>query len=475
MKLFWKFFFTTMFVSVTCLAIGGYILISSNLHTLLDNEVQTAYDYGDIVYYSLANELNTASYSRVTEYSSTMQKVRQVAAAIHINNMNQKIPFRIFDDSGNVIFSSLTETLDQDMLSVLDAQQKGWTLKKENSRIYIQTIQPAVYRNETFYIETVRDASYVFDGQRAQYETFVKIMIAMVFIAGIFTFGISKLLIKRVVFLSRVTNDISNGNLSKRAPVNGSDEITVLSKNFNRMADDLEQKIYALQDEANKKELFVGAFSHELKTPLTAIIGYSDMLRRKKMDQEQQHLCAEYIFAEGKRLEHLSMRLMDLIVLKNQEVYLAPVDISHLCNEVCSAFIPQLSECHITLLCDVESAIIPMERDFMKTVFINLIDNAKKAIEANGQIQIKGRQRRGYYAIRIQDTGNGMEQQELAKIKEAFYMVDKSRTRKQGGVGLGLAICDAIVKLHGFEIGFESTPGIGTTVTITMRGVKKDA
>lgn len=470
-----------MIISVTCMALGGYILINSNLHTLLENEAKVAYDYSDMVYYSLENELSSQTLLTQLDIAENQDEnedaaviLNHVASSIDINNMNKNVSFGIVSSDGKEIYSSLVVTLDKKILSSLDQEKKGWAVKKNKDGTYIQALLPIQYQDSTFYIETLRDVSSVFDGQKQQYETLLEIMVGMIVVAGLFTFIISKLLVRRVVLLSEITKDLTDGNLSKRVSVSGRDEITTLSRNFNKMADELEEKICALQDEAHKKELFVGAFSHELKTPLTSIIGYSDMIRSKDMSKEQLYICSDYIFSEGKRLENLSMRLMDLIILQNQDVHFVTVNIKQLFEEVCILFTPIYKELNIKLSCELEMATILMEPDLMKTVLINLIDNGRKAIEKNGQITISGKWYQDDYKVSIRDTGKGMEKQELDKITEAFYMVDKSRSRKQGGVGLGLAICDEILKLHHFELCFESKLNMGTTAIITMKGVKND-
>ena len=104
---------------------------------------------------------------------------------------------------------------------------------------------------------------------------------------------------------------------------------------------------------------------------------------------------------------------------------------------------------------------------------LNLLDNARKAVGGNARISLKGHPvERGYQFI-IEDNGCGMETNELSKIKEAFYMVDKSRSRSVDGFGLGLALCDQIVKIHHGTIRFESVLGQKMTVTIVLKGVKK--
>lgn len=464
-----------MFVSIICFALGGYVLINSNFQSLLDSEAKTAYSFGDIVYYSLSNELKDTKYFLLVEDRDNKfyDLIREMAQTVNINTTNGKIRFSILKNDQSVLFSSLEEKFDKNLVSHFNSNQKGYSLKKIDKEVYIQAFRPAKFWNGDYYIETIRDVTYIFDNQKSQYETMFRLMIGMIVLAGILTAIISKFIMQQVVSLTKTTKEISAGNLGKRVEIRGDDEFTLLSENFNRMADDLEEKIHELQNEAEKREIFVADFSHELKTPLTSIIGYSDMLRSKEMDRERINLCANYIYTEGKRLETLSMRLLDLIVLKNRDIYVIPINIKELLDEIYTIVFIQLNKAEIKISMDIEPAVIKLEPELMKTVFINLIDNERKAIEVNGQIHITGKLIQDKYIITIQDNGNGMDKKELSKIKEAFYMVDKSRAREQGGAGLGLAICDQILKLHGFEIKFDSIVNFGTTVTVVMKGSKK--
>lgn len=472
MKFFWKMFFATMFVCVICFSLGGYILINFNFNSLLESEVKTAYSFGDIVYYSLANELKDNENFYMNNDTNDM--INEVAESININTTNGKIRFSIVNNEKESFYSSLEKNLDKRLLKDLSISQKGYTLKQTESEIYIQAFRPAKFFGQNYYIETIQDVTYIFDNQKSQYNMIMWIIVGIFVLGGTLTFIISKLLIRQVVSLTKVTKEISAGNLSKRVKIKGQDEFSLLSKNFNYMADDLEEKIYELKREAERRERFVSDFSHELKTPLTSIIGYSDILRRKELNPERISLCANYIFTEGKRLETLSMRLLDLIVLKNQEIHIVPVLIREFLEEINFIISPQLKEENIEMLINLQPAIVKLEPELMKTVFINIIDNARKAIDGKGYIHITGIPDKDTYRIIIEDNGKGMEKHELSKIKEAFYMVDKSRAREQGGAGLGLSICDQILRLHDFEIEFYSTVGEGTKVTVIMKGVQSE-
>ena len=128
-----------------------------------------------------------------------------------------------------------------------------------------------------------------------------------------------------------------------------------------------------------------------------------------------------------------------------------------------------MKENQIQFFTKIEPGELYIEPDLMKTVCLNLLDNARKAVSENGKIYLKGNRLEKGYQFIIKDNGCGMAAEELNKIKEAFYMVDKSRSRSAGGAGLGLALCDQIIKIHQGTIDFESTLGKGTTVTVVIR------
>lgn len=477
MKLTWKLFFSILFVSALCIVVSGHLIIQSNFHSQLNREVETAREYGSVVCHALTSEWENVAVTweaeglELTGETPLIRELTsQTAESVSLNVMNQRIGFSLLEGTGELLYSSLPVALDKEMLSSLDEKNGGWSIRRWEDSLYVQVVHPIVCLNETFYVETVRDVTQLYQMHQSQYEMLVLIMAGMMGMGGVLAFLLSKLMLRQVEELARTAQVIADGNLSQRAQKRGRDEISMLADNFNRMADHLEQKISELEEEAERKELFVGAFSHELKTPLTSVIGYADLLRQKELTREQRTICATYIFTEGKRLERLSMRLLDLIVLRRRTLCREPVDVSRMMKEVSMLMKPQLIAARVEYSCQVEPAMLSMEEELMKTVLINLVDNARKAVGEMGRITVIGRLEPEGYRLVVEDNGKGMEAKELTKIRNAFYMVDKSRARKQGGAGLGLSICDEIAKLHGFTISFDSTPGEGTKVTVWMGG-----
>ncbi len=232
---------------------------------------------------------------------------------------------------------------------------------------------------------------------------------------------------------------------------------------------ELESAISNLEDVANRREEFIASFAHELKTPLTAIIGYADMLRSKEMTPKSRFTAAGYIFSEGKRLEALSLKLMDIIVAGKQGFELKQYEVGYFIRSIAAVTVPSLSNDGITLDMRWEPGEIKVEPDLFKTLMINLVDNARKASKKNDIIELFGKAEKDGYSLYVRDHGRGMKKEELSKITEPFYMIDKSRSRAQNGAGLGLALCQRIAELHSTTLEYESEPGKGTTVRIFLK------
>ena len=152
------------------------------------------------------------------------------------------------------------------------------------------------------------------------------------------------------------------------------------------MANTLEENIGKLEEGIQDRENFVAAFAHELKTPLTAIIGYADMLRSHKLDEEKSFMSANYIYTEGKRLEAMALRLLDIIVTKREETEFQNVSAESIFRYLEDMFVGGGQRFRYRY----DSGMVWAEINLIKTVLINLIDNACKASGAGGMIEVEG-------------------------------------------------------------------------------------
>lgn len=190
----------------------------------------------------------------------------------------------------------------------------------------------------------------------------------------------------------------------------------------------------------------------------------------RELTEEERTQAASYIYRESKRLEKLSYKMMELIGLGKGTIIYQPVNIPSLLEQLEKTTGNLLREKEITLCCRAEKGSLEGDFDLLLSLLVNLVDNGRKACREGGHILVcGGHEGEGQYRITVADDGCGIPKEELGKITEAFYMVDKSRARRKGGAGLGMAICERIVRLHHAQWKIESTVGEGTTVSILFQ------
>ena len=221
-----------------------------------------------------------------------------------------------------------------------------------------------------------------------------------------------------------------------------------------------------------KADFFANA-GHELKTPLTSVIGYADTLRSRTLPSEMQFEAANAIYTEGKRLERMSFALLDLFALERSEPSFSRVQTGALAASVQKSCEYRLARQKQSLQCDVEEAAVWGESELLRTLLLNLLDNAHKASPSGAVLQLRGRVVPSGYLFCVIDPGRGIPPEELSRITDPFYMVDKSRARAAGGAGLGLTLCRKIAEVHGSSLRFESVVGEGTRVSFLLKGEQK--
>lgn len=324
--------------------------------------------------------------------------------------------------------------------------------------------------NETMYLDVCYDISGIYAESQAQIQIYQRVFLIVAAVGGMLCWALAYWLTQPLSALSDASRRFAAGELSYRAKVKSRDEIGALTADFNRMAAKLEDNINEIQDAADRQQTFMGNFAHEMKNPMTSIIGYAELIRSQTLTEEEQMDAANYIFSEGKRLESLSFKLLDLLVLKKDSAELVPARPAHIINNMVEHLKRVYEEKGIVLQCRGEDGVCLLEPDLVKSLIVNILDNSRKAMDGGGNIYIMSEMTDEGCRIRVLDTGRGIPPEEIDHITQAFYRVDKSRSRAQGGVGLGLSLCSEIVRLHNGTMSFESRVGNGTCVTVELKG-----
>ena len=264
--------------------------------------------------------------------------------------------------------------------------------------------------------------------------------------------------------LEEAAEQIGEGKMPKSIAVKGKDEVAALAGAFERMARQIEEQMKELTDVSERRKLLLGSMAHEMKTPMTSIIGYADTLLHVRLEKEQQDRALRHIYEESTRLERLSEKLMSLLeVYDNESICMTDTDMEELFARVQSMETAKLAQKGIVLECCCEMETQKLDADLFESLLINLVDNAIKASEAGKTIWMQAKDG----MVTVTDQGYGIPAEEIERVKDAFYRVDKARSRKAGGNGIGLALCDRIARLHGAELRIESRVGEGTRVTVT--------
>ena len=323
---------------------------------------------------------------------------------------------------------------------------------------------------DVLYLQTAHDISALYTTRQNQQQTYLRIFSVMVLLCAALSYTVSKALTRPLAGLSQASRAIASGSFSSRAPVLSEDEIGAVSEDFNAMAAQMEETISQLHQAVERQERFVGSFAHEMKTPMTSLIGYAELLRSGTLTPDEQTEATGYIYSEGKRLENLSRKLLELLVLKRGDLPLVEVSPADLIGELVERLRPLFAKTGVTLSSDCRKGTCYLEPDLVWSLLLNLTDNAQKALVQGGHIRYRCDMLDDGCRIQVADNGRGIPANALDHLTEAFYRVDKARSREQGGFGLGLALCQEIALLHNGSIVFANQPAGGACVTVELRG-----
>lgn len=312
-------------------------------------------------------------------------------------------------------------------------------------------------------LATAYDLTDLYRGRDAALRRFLLLEAAVLAAGAAVTAVLARRMTRPLRTLTTASAEIADGDYARRTGLHTGDEIETLSSSFDKMADAVQEKITALQADVRQREDFMGAFAHELKTPMTSIIGYADMLRTIQASPAEQYEAAGAIYHEGRRLEALSGKLLALLGLGEETITLQPTALAALwprLQAACPGVPLQLPAC---------DAAVQADADLLLDLLCNLVGNAVKASEPGQPVEVRAADNGDTVTLTVADHGCGIPQSEISRVTEPFYMVDKSRARKQGGSGLGLALCKRIAEVHGSDLYIESTPGEGTRVSVILR------
>lgn len=452
--------------------VGSYliiILLTVTIFSCILVFLLRQYYYGDVE--TILNEqveFAANSYSNYTDVESLEQNAKKLLDNIFVNTYAQ---VQIIDSDGKILADSEeswsvgTKADYPDVYNAIKSKKKTRWIG-EVSLTYERVLsiaQPIIVEDEIIGIIRLTSTLTGIDSIILKMVLFFLVIgIVVVLLVLAVSFFLSATIIKPVKEITNAAEEIALGRLEVRVPKRYDDEVGKLALTLNHMAEEI-------SNHQKLKDDFIASISHELRTPLTSIKGWASTLNSSEFeDMAEIREGLEIIENETDRLALLVNELLDFSKLasKSTSLGIQAVDIGEFLCEIRNQMNPRAQRQGIMLELEVEDDLdlIKADRNRLKQVMINILDNSLKYTQEGGQIKISGKSKAEDILISVEDTGIGIPEDDLHKVKEKFYKVSTSFS----GNGLGLAICEEIIRLHNGRIEISSIFGEGTRVDIFL-------
>ena len=471
-----KFKFKVLIVNIILLSVSlgvmGFLMIRMNFRLALDTLVD-----GAIVEHTMAQTY--VEYELLEFINGNNRnmpaKLDEIGNNIVFGIVSPGSTLSIFYDDKQVFKNDKNESdIPQSLLEIKGKVDKNYIIEEVDGTHYIYVASCNEVLQKYLQVVTKKSVEDAYNLMQRQLTFFRIILCSIIVIGCIISYILSTILTAPLEKLNNVSDEMADGNYKMRASVHSSDEIGQLAAKFNNMASSVDMHVNELEEQVHKREQFVADFTHEIKTPMTTIIGYADTMRSVELPREDQISSLNYIVSAGKRLEIMSQKLFDLIYLNRSDIDMNRITVESIIREAEKIVTPALISADITLTKSIEPAFIFGNRDLLATAFINFTDNARKASKPGDVIEINGIKSESNYTLSVKDYGIGMKPEHVERICDEFYMVDKSRSRREGSAGLGMSLSLLIINRHNAELKIVSEEDVGTTVSVIFPLCKEE-
>ena len=464
MKFSWRIFFLCIGVYIISLTIVGIVVTENTYNSSLQVEIERSLEeennlHSTLTLYLLNNKRYNRDNLHIKDYSQSMVDIFKT----------EKGYLEIFDEHMNLLATNSPKIwpLPREELEAALAGKRNFILREDGAKHYLFISDELKINEEKILVGMIKDITHITNQRNTQYLFFVNVGLLGLFFVAIITSIISKFLMRPIEQLGQTAKSIASGNYQERVNIKTNDEIGLLGEQFNTMAKEIDQKIQQLKTESQRQQRFIDNLTHELRTPLTSIIGYAELLKSIDYDPDIFQKSLNYIHSEGTRMLNLSNKLMDVILLRRKALRLKTIDIQELLYNVQGIMKVKAQEKNIQLEVKiVDSFEIEVDADLFIGALVNLIDNAFKASPLNAKVSIGSNIVDDQKIIFIEDQGKGIPPLEQEKILEPFYRLEYSRSRREGGLGLGLTLCHEIIAGHGAQLKIRSEGNLGTRIEI---------
>lgn len=465
MKLKNKLFLNFGIILFFSINIFGITLIESSFNLIIKNIINSSIREYSVIYTNIKSGENI---NNIFMTNKDILKVRSEYYFKNTDNPNISLEFRNLDKE--LVYS--TKKIDiiyPESLYYLKDTNSNYIVHKKKNKNFLLINSILTINGEDFYFIYINDLNSLYKYKINNIYTLIELNILIGLIVLLSIYFIVVDITKPIDELIKSMDEIIKGNYNKKFIFKSNiKEINDISINFSSMNNEIRNKILELKKQNEIKQRFIDNLTHEIRTPLTTIIGYSDLVVKKNIQNMSLiHNSFMNINREGKRILSLTSNLVTLITLDKKSLELNNYSIVEIIKEVERSFNIRFKENNINFIIKGNDFLVYTDKNLFLILVNNLIDNSIKSV--------LNREKRDIYAIIdidrviIKDTGNGISKEDLEKIFEPFYMVDKSRSKSIEGFGLGLSICKEIIYLLDIEFNIESKINYGTEVILKLK------
>ena len=385
---------------------------------------------------------------------------QQIMYSYGVHYSPKDIGLCFVDKDGKTLYTSFPQGL------YLPPAGENTTQRLDGKRIYLisETIDKGNYT-----LTYAKDLTYLDEDFKSISIVFICTSLGASALLAIVLFFVLHKLSSPLVKLREATEAISNGDFTIRADDSGRDEFSLLAADFNRMAEHISAQMHELEESSIIKQRMLDNLAHEMRTPLTSIRGYAEYLLNANIDEKEKIEATEFIINESERLKSVGEKLLDDAFIRENGIVREKINLANIIADVAKKLMILANNSGVCLSVNAAPTECNCDGLLVGMLVTNLANNAIKACKGSGDVILSCGIKDSRPFVSVSDNGIGMTAEQISRITEPFYRTDKSRTRSDGGTGLGLALCERIVKAHGATLSFESELGKGTVATVVFK------